>query len=217
MEQQSNNPLVAGGFDDDNDHDNRLIIGTKAKCTDGLWGAGDGSEMKPETRYLVRGTLTAAQHWQGNMPIETIVREPGKAFPDVDSLNEKIPVANWEMGLNGKPRPPWQVTRVVYLIRIPDGKLYTHLNSTYGTKIAVSNLRDQVSTMRMLRGTDVVPIVRLDKAPFKIRHGTKQRPDFIPIEWREIGGAALQQQPANQIEHKHEESEPVPLKEEPKG
>jgi hypothetical protein len=221
MEQQTNYLPVAGGFEDDDRDNSRLIIGTKAKCVDGQWSASDGSEMKPDTRYLVRGTVTAAQHWQGNLPIETVVREPGKPFVDVDEANAAIPRTEWELGIGGVLRPPWQVTRVVYLIRIPDGKLYTHLNSTYGTKIAVSNLRDQVSTMRMLRGSDVVPIVRLDKAPMKTRHGTKQRPDFIPVEWRQVGGAVIEQQPAQAIEHKQEEPttpgkpvEPVTLKEE---
>src|SRR5262249_2217325 len=140
---------------------------------DGQWSASDGSKMEPDTRYLVRGTLTAAQLWQNNLPVKTIVKEPGKPFIDIDEANARIPQTDWEKGLDSKLRPPWQVTRVAYLIRIPDGKLYTHLNSTYGTKIAVSNLREQVSTMRMLRGADVVPIVRLDKAPFKTQHGTK--------------------------------------------
>jgi hypothetical protein len=210
---QGNNLLpVAGGFDDDDDRGNRLLIGAKAKCGDGQWSASDGSEMRPDTRYLVRGTLTAAQHWQKNLPVETIVKQAGKPFIDVDEANARIPQTDWEMGIDGKPRPPWQVIRVVYLIRIPDGKLYTHLAATYGTKIAVSNLREQVSTMRMLRGSDVVPIVRLDKAPFKTRYGMKIRPDFIPVAWREIGGAGLQQKPAQQIEHQPEEEPALPGK-----
>jgi hypothetical protein len=213
MEQQCL-PVVAGFHGDDDDRDNpRLIIGTKLKCNDGQWSANDGSELKPDTRYLVRGTLTAAQHWQNNLPVETIVKEVGKPFIDIDEANARIPQTDWEMGLDGKPRAPWQVTRVVYLIRIPDGKLYTYLNSTYGTKIAVGNLREQVSTMRMLRGTDVVPIVRLDKAPYRTRYGVKIRPDFVPVEWRAIGGAGgLQQKPAQQLEHKQEATSGKPVK-----
>ena len=218
MEQQASNLPVAGGFDDDDRDNSRLIIGTKAKCVDGQWSASDDSEMKPDTRYLARGTLTAAQHWQGNLPVETIVKEPGKPFIDIDEANTAIPQTEWELGLDGKRRAPWQVTRVVYLIRIPDGKLFTYLNSTFGAKLAVSGLREQVGVMRELRGTDVRPIVRLDKAPFKTKFGMKIRPDFVPVEWRAVG---LQQQPAHQIEHKQEEPatpsklvEPVTLKEE---
>jgi hypothetical protein len=188
MSANETNLPVVGGFDDDERENTSLIIGAKASCKDGVWSANDGSEMKPETRYLVRGILTAAQHWQNNRPVETIIKEPGKPFIDIDEANGKVPMETWEKDLNGGPRPPWQITRVVYLFRVPDGKLYTHLNSTYGTKIAVGNLREQIKVMRSLRGVDVVPIVRLDKAPFKTRFGMKIRPDFVPVVWREIGG-----------------------------
>jgi hypothetical protein len=186
----TNLPVVGGFHDDDDDRDNkRLIIGTKLKCTDGQWSASDGSELKPETNYLVRGTLTAAQLWKANTPVETTIKEPGKPFPDVDELNKEIPRDTWEKGLDGKPREPWQITRVVYLIRIPDGKLFTYLNSTFGAKLAVGALRDQVNVMRDLRGADVVPIVKLRSAPFKTKFGQKIRPDFVVVEYREIAGS----------------------------
>jgi hypothetical protein len=207
-------PLVPGFHDDDDDQDNkRLIVGIKLKCVDGQWSAADGSELKRETHYLVRGTVTAAQKWEGNIPVETVIKEPGKPFPDVDELNKKIPQDTWEKGIDGKPREPWQITRVLYLIRSPDGKLFTYLNSTFGAKIAIGNLRDQVLVMRGIRGAEVVPIVGLSSAPMKTAFGQKIRPDFIVIGWREL---ASPQQPM--IEAKAVEigkpAEPVTLKEE---
>ena len=185
----TNLPVVGGFYDDDDDRDNkRLIIGIKLKCTDGQWSASDGSEPKPEAHYLVRGTATAAQLWQGNIPVETIIKEPGKPFPDVNELNEKLPQSGWEKGLDGKPRPPWLITRAVYLIRVPDGKLFTYLNSTFGAKLAISGLRDQVNVMRELRGADVVPIVKLSKAPMRTKFGQKLRPDFVVVEFRQVAG-----------------------------
>jgi hypothetical protein len=180
---------VVGGFYDDDRDSPRLIVGTKLKCVDGQWSAADGSELKPDTRYLVHGTATAAQRWEGNIPVEIIIKEPGKPFIDVDQANAAIPKDTWEKGIDGKPREPWQVTRIVYLIRIPDGKLFTYLNSTFGAKIAVGDLRDQVLVMRGLRGAEVVPLVALRSAPFKTKVGQKIRPSFSIVEWREIAGS----------------------------
>jgi hypothetical protein len=189
MSATDNLPVVGGFYDDDDRDGGRLIIGTKLKCTDGQWSAADGSELRPETRYIVRGTVTAAQLWQDNIPVETIIKEPGKPFPDIDELNGRIPVTSWATGIDGKPRPPWVITRVVYLIRLPDAKQFTFLNSTFGAKLAVGGLRDQVNVMRELRGTDVVPLVALRSAPFKTKVGQKLRPDFEVVEFREVAGA----------------------------
>ncbi len=42
--------------------------------------------------------------------------------------------------------------------------------------------------MRALRGDKVVPVVELDAKPMKTQYGTKLRPEFKIVDWRDFGG-----------------------------
>ena len=119
-------------------------------------------------------------------------------MPDIDELNAKIPENEWELGLNAKPRPPWQLNWVVYLLNPETADTYTFLNSTAGARIAVERLEDKFHWMRRMRGPGVVPIVRLDSRPMKTNFGQKMRPEFTILEWRDIGTA--EQKATPQIE-----------------
>ena len=71
-------------------------------------------------------------------------------------------MSEWEEGLDGRPRPPWHTIVVVYLvtpIRRPS-TVYAHA-PTVGAHIAVEQLKENVITMRMLRGARVMPLVEL--------------------------------------------------------
>jgi hypothetical protein len=80
--------------------------------------------------------------------------------------------------------------------------LYTFVNGTIGARIAVERLQDKVKWMRALRGVNCAPLVRLDSKPMKTRFGQKMRPEFTIVEWRQIGGGGLQNEPAQQIEQR---------------
>jgi GNAT superfamily N-acetyltransferase len=54
-------------------------------------------------------------------------------------------------------------------------------------RIAVEKLRDQVSSMRQLRGPNVVPAVELANAPMKTRLGDRLRPAFVIKGWVAFG------------------------------
>ena len=108
-------------------------------------------------------------------------------MPDIDELNAKIPQKQWETGLDGKPRPPWQRQCLVYLLDGTNAERFTFINSTVGARIAVENLKDKVKWMRAMRGADVFPLVELSSAPMKTKMGTKIRPDFRVVEWRQLG------------------------------
>jgi hypothetical protein len=77
---------------------------------------------------------------------------------------------------------------IVYLIDPASGGTFTYLNSTTGAHIAWDQLREKVVTMRALRGTRVVPVVRLTRRPMKTFVGMKQRPEFEIVGWRQLGG-----------------------------
>jgi hypothetical protein len=184
-------------FDNEEGDNNRVIKGPILKCVDARWSAHDGTDLKPGESYLCTGTTQVIQRVLDNVP-EFIVREPGKPLPDVDELNEQIPEEEWEEGLDGKPRPPWQRVYVVYLIRLHDASMLTFISGTAGARIAYNALTTKVYNMRVLRGTNVAPIVKLSSKPMKTKFGVKMRPDFEIVEFREIGGGGGQ--PVPQIE-----------------
>ena len=165
----------------------RLIRGVILKCNDGRWLDGDGLSPPPE--MLVIGTTKGLQCWgRDNDLLDVVVETPGEPLPDVDELNAQIPQNEWGKDLSGNPRKPWQLNHVVYLIDPVSASTYTYLNSTTGARIAVERLAERIQNMRFMRGNAVAPIVRLDSRPMKTSFGTKQRPEFTIIEWRDLSG-----------------------------
>jgi len=170
------------------DTSERLIHGSLLKCIDGRWSTADINEMTGR-RLLALMTAKAVQHWQAQGVIQTIVEGPDTPLPDVEQLNAQIPQSEWETGLDGQPRAPFQKEYVVYLLDPSDASLYTFANSTVGAKIAHTRLVDRVSWMRAMRGAAVFPLVVLDAKQMKTKKvGIKLRPEFTIVDWRNLGG-----------------------------
>jgi len=176
---------------------NRLIKGTIIRCVDGKWA--DAVGTPPPERLVALGTTQAIQCWSGGKPTDTVVASPGKPLPSVDELNGQIPEEEWEKGLDGKPRAPWVLQYVAYLVDPVSCEAYTFINGTFGAKIAVERLAERVATMHQLRGGAAVPVVKLESRPMKTKFGTKQRPEFAIVEWREFAGDGGE---VRAIEHK---------------
>ena len=83
-----------------------------------------------------------------------------------------------------------------------DAAFFTFINGTVGAAIAVDRLKNKVVWMRQLRGSNVVPLVKLDSKPMKTRFGQKMRPEFTILEWRQLGGGGLKEVNAARIEHR---------------
>jgi hypothetical protein len=68
--------------------------------------------------------------------------------------------------------------------------MFTYAHDTWGASQAYGLLTEQIAVMRMLRGTDVHPIVHLEKRPWKsATFGMQMRPHFQPTgDWRTPGG-----------------------------
>src|SRR5258707_15191559 len=96
------------------DTSERLIHGSLLKCVDGRWSTQDNPEMTGR-QLLALTTAKAIQRWQLKEPVETVV-DTGTGLPDIDELNTKISRTEWEAGLDGQPRAPWQQQYVVYLL-----------------------------------------------------------------------------------------------------
>ena len=185
------------------DTSERLIHGSLLKCVDGRWSTQDAPDLTG-TRLLALTTTRAIQRWQLKEPVDTVV-DSGAGLPDVDELNAKIPRAEWEPGLDGQPRPPWQRQFVVYLLDTSDASIFTFANGTIGARIAWERLVDRVNWMRALRGTAVFPLIALDNRPMKTQFGTKLRPEFAIVEWRDLGSTGtpgLESTPPRAIEGK---------------
>jgi hypothetical protein len=197
--------ICSNGFDEAV-NDNRVIQGSLIKCVDGAWKTGDGLSIPPGTQLLVLTTTSIVQCWRDQLPVDTIVKEPGKPLPDVDELNSKIPAKEWELDLSGQPRPPWQQQEVVYLLDQTTAEKFTFASGTVGARIAVSNLRERVQMMRALRGDNVIPIVELANKPMKTRFGSKLRPEFKIVEWAEFS-AGLTRDVTPQIEQQPKPAE----------
>jgi len=185
--------------------DDRVIQGDILKCVDGHYSLRDGTAVPPDTRLLAIATGDALQCWRDQTVIEVIPKRPGEELPDIDALNGKVPRDQWEIGLDGQPRPPWQHVYLAYLINVQDASIYTFINNTIGCRIAVERLRDRMQWMQALRGKRVVPLVKPDAKPMRTKFGQKIRPEFTIVEWREIGGddgGSLQNEPARQIDQR---------------
>ena len=86
--------------------------------------------------------------------------------------------------MDGRPRKPWALTYVIYMVNLKNGALFTYANSTFGAMLCYTQLEEQVAVMRMLRGEHVYPIANLDRRPMKTSFGIKTRPHLEIIDWR---------------------------------
>ena len=172
----------------------RLLQGTKIKCVDGVWSAGD--VPLPEV-LLVSGYARGLQCWQDGELFDEL-DERDEPLPEVDELNKKISRNEWRIGLNGQPEPPWRIVYVVYLTDMETAELYTWINSGYFVMIAYEQLTDRIERLTRLRGNYVTEIVKLGRRSEKVKklNITKQRPHFDHVEWRDLGPPPSTQAPA---------------------
>jgi hypothetical protein len=168
----------------DIDATERVIQGDLIKCVDGNWTAKDGTSVPK--RLLALATITMVQLWKDKTPVQTIVKRPGQPWPNIDDLNAEIPQDEWELGLDGKLRPPWQRQFAIYFLDPETAANYTFANGTTGASIAVANLKDAIKWQRAIRGDHVLPLVELSNKPMKTKFGSKLRPHFQIVEWRNL-------------------------------
>jgi hypothetical protein len=148
------------------------------------WRDSDG--LPPPSPLVVIKIDEIVRRWRDHKP-EDITAKP---LPDVDDLNSSVPVSEWELGVDKKPRPPYEHTVVVRLVNPATGSLYTYASATVGGHIAYEDLQQSVKVMRMLKGAPVVPQGELSAKPFKTGYGLKTRPHFEITGWVTPGGNA---------------------------
>jgi hypothetical protein len=189
-------PPSDGGFSSGLPGD-RVIRGTIARWSANTgWVDRDGLPMPPIV--LVIGLNTVLRRWKDKRA-EYITEQP---LPDPKQLNNAIPLAEWELGLDGKPRAPWALTYVIYMVDLKTGAPFTYAHDTYGAMLCYNALEERIAVMRMLRGEYVFPIARLEKRPWKsATYGMQMRPHIEPTgDWRSPGGfQSIPQSPPPQI------------------
>ena len=160
-----------------------LICGTFARWNENSGWVDRDKLPLPSTMFVI-GTTTVLQKWKdGKAEVKST-----HPLPNADELNAAIPTAEWEPDLTGKPTPPWKLNYVAYMVDLNTGAIFTYANHTWGAKLAVTQLEEQIAVIRMLRNENVLPIVRLEKRPMKTDFGMKSRPHFQIIDWRAPGG-----------------------------
>jgi hypothetical protein len=193
-------PREPGGIDDDGFHGSpnsgRLLKGSYLKWTDANhWIDRDG--LAPPSPLLVIAIDEALQRWKDNKA--DVIRD--KPLPDPEELNSTIPTSEWERGNDGQLRKPWAHVVIVYLVNPTTGEIYTYTAPTIGAHIAYDTLNEAVTTMRVLRGTRVLPVVSLSERPMKTNFGMRRRPHFEIIGWKTPGDdtKAVATKPASQL------------------
>jgi hypothetical protein len=158
----------------------RLIKGSLLKWSaEQGWTDRDGAATPDQLLNIAIDE--ALQRWQGGKA--QVIRN--KPLPDEDELNAAIPQSEWETNMSGNLQPPWSHVVVSVFIDPKAGGFYTYVAPTVGAHIAVDALKESVISMRMLRRSKVLPIVKLDERPMKTKFGMKSRPHFTIVDWRE--------------------------------
>jgi hypothetical protein len=147
------------------------------------WIDRDGVTMSAGP-YLVIGIDECLRRWKDNQAF--YIHE--KPLPDPKALNDAIPKSEWEMGLDNRPRPPWEHTVCVGLVDPETGETYSYMHGTAGAHYAYDELRERTIVMRELRGANVKPIVELSTKPMKTQYGQTTRPHFKIVGWKYSGG-----------------------------
>jgi hypothetical protein len=171
----------------------RMIVGDLIKYTSDNGWTENGPPVESNKKLAAVAVNKVLQRWQEERVVETIAQKP---LPDPDDMNLAIPQSEWEEGPDGKPRPPWQLAFIVYLLDIGTCEKLTFVSATIGAKIAVSALQDRVAWMRKLRGSDVVPQVELSFRPMSTRFGMRKRPDFKIVGWLDLKAGVGEPPPA---------------------
>ena len=117
---------------------------------------------------------------------EYLIKQPGEPRPLRPHVDEK----DWPLNFNDKPEHPWKYSWYLHLLDTATGEISTFWTNTTGGRIAIAELKDQVSLMRRFR-PDAVPVIALQSVPMPTGYGgTKPRPFFKILGYRAISAGA---------------------------
>jgi hypothetical protein len=177
------------GFDDDTDSNDkvRVIVGEKWSFTNEcVWVNSDEEPVPTDREVVVVSIQRVLQKWIDQAPDHEATKflAPGEHV-DVDELNEACPKTEWSEDLNGRPRGPWQIQSIVYMVDPANMQRFTYPTSTVGGNIAIGELKEAVKMMRKFKGAGIYPVVTLGTKPMKTRFSARPRPRpyFAIMRW----------------------------------
>jgi hypothetical protein len=157
--------------------------GTMLKFTEnGKWVTGAGDPMSLECELVVVDLHRIVQKWIDGMPVEKIIVEPGKKFPNVEAMNNAAPRSEWRE-YRGKMIGPWQMEYVVYLLDAATLDSYWFPTSTTGGGMCCRDIARKIAWMRQYRGPKVSAVVTLSDTFMNTQWGGRQRPHFQIVRW----------------------------------
>jgi hypothetical protein len=182
------------GWEDGVEGDDRpqgasVIQGTLIKFSnEAQWVTRDGEELPADLELVAVDVARVVQKWQDQQPVETIILEPHRKFPDIEQMNAETPKEEWEEGPDGQLRGPWQSQHILYSLNPKTMEKFTFPTGTTGGRIAIRDLRDKAMWMRRLRGPNVYPVVLLADVFMPTKWGGRQRPHFKIVRYVRLGG-----------------------------
>ena len=167
-----------------------LIRGSGFRFADGKYFYTGSREKLPDNTQLVAvGMITAWQKWVAQELVEIRITRDGEQHVSREALPDDDP-AQWPNGRDGKPSDPWADARYVYLVHPVSAAEYTFCTSTWGGRTAVSQLKNQIQSVRRVH-PNAVPIVTLAGTSMPTKHGPRPRPQFLVTEWRNTEGGTV--------------------------
>jgi hypothetical protein len=166
------------------------IRGVNVKFKDGdYYSFADMIDVDDRT-FVVLDRREGWQFLKKDCPPEYLMRAPGEPRPPQPHVDK----AAWPLNLNGQPDHPWKLTHYLYLLHAATGEVSTFWTNTIGGRIAIDALNDQVTFMRRMR-PGAHPVVQLRSKPMPTSYGgTKPRPHFELVGWKQADGAVEQAQ-----------------------
>jgi hypothetical protein len=125
--------------------------------------------------------------WEDGRPAEQVEQSPGSRLitrEELGFLNE----SEWDAGLDGEPRDPWQDSRYLSMIDPKTAASYTFITATWGGRSAIAALSDQIARAQRSH-PGALPIVELKCTEMPTQYGRKTKPLFEVVDWRRDPGA----------------------------
>jgi hypothetical protein len=164
------------------------IQGDVIRFRDGRYYIGKEGRAAPEgMRLAVVDLRSCWVRWEGGRPAEQVEQSPGSRLitrEELRFLNE----SEWDAGLDGEPRDPWQDSRYLSLIDSKTAASYTFITATWGGRSAIAALSDQIARAQRAH-SGALPIVELKWTEMPTQYGRKTKPLFEVVDWRRGPGA----------------------------
>jgi hypothetical protein len=187
-----NHSQAIDSFDQD-DPTETPIRGGNAKFDGGGYFVGkEKTPVENNRRFVAYDKGAGWQFLKKDCPAEWVMWNPGAPKPE----QPECPEETWPMGLDGKPSCPWKWTQFLYLLDADTGETLTFSSSTSGGKIAISDLTQQIKSMRFMK-PGAIPVIELQSVMMPTKFGKKPRPSFKITGWR-VRGNDEQQQISNE-------------------